>query len=67
MKFFLGQMEMSREAVHVGTLALIRAVVSAMVSAPPQGDRAGPRVAGVRRLWPFPLNCLAAPCAACGT
>ncbi|XP_060976102.1 maestro heat-like repeat-containing protein family member 2A [Dama dama] len=29
MKFFLGQMEMSKEAVRVGTLALIRAVVSA--------------------------------------
>ncbi|KAB0339303.1 hypothetical protein FD754_023997, partial [Muntiacus muntjak] len=29
MKFFLSQMEMSKEAVRVGTLALIRAVVSA--------------------------------------
>ncbi|XP_045650023.1 maestro heat-like repeat-containing protein family member 2A isoform X2 [Ursus americanus] len=29
MKFFLGQMEMSKEAIRVGTLTLIRAVVSA--------------------------------------
>lgn len=29
MKFFLGQMEMSQEAIRVGTLTLIRAVVSA--------------------------------------
>ncbi|XP_039714992.1 maestro heat-like repeat-containing protein family member 2A isoform X3 [Pteropus medius] len=29
MKFFLSQMSMSKEAVHVGTLTLIRAVVSA--------------------------------------
>ena len=29
MKFFLSQMEISKEAVRVGTLALIRAVVSA--------------------------------------
>lgn len=29
MKFFLSQMEMSKEAVRVGTLTLIRAVVSA--------------------------------------
>jgi len=29
MKFFFSQVEMSKEAVHVGTLALIRAVVSA--------------------------------------
>ncbi|XP_040306552.1 maestro heat-like repeat-containing protein family member 2A isoform X3 [Herpailurus yagouaroundi] len=29
MKFFLGQMEMSQEAIRVGTLTLIRAIVSA--------------------------------------
>lgn len=29
MKFFLSQMEMSKEAIRVGTLTLIRAVVSA--------------------------------------
>lgn len=29
MKFFFSQVEMSKEAVRVGTLALIRAVVSA--------------------------------------
>lgn len=29
MKFFFSQVEMSKEAIRVGTLALIRAVVSA--------------------------------------
>lgn len=43
MKFFISQMEMSKEAIRVGTLTLIRAVVGA------DGEpRAGRRV-GVRR------------------
>ena len=45
MKFFLSQMEMSKEAVRVGTLALIRAVVSA------EGEHSRRRKTGQELGW----------------
>ena len=64
MKFFLGQMEMSREAGRVGTLALIRAVVGADGERPPQGDRAGARgpASGPLTAWPPPARRVGPEC-----
>lgn len=50
MKFFLSQMEMSKEAVRVGTLTLIRAVVSADGEQGPEGRRR-PGEAALTHVW----------------
>lgn len=51
MKFFLSQMEMSKEAVRVGTLTLIRAVVSADGEQGPEGRRRWPGEAALTQVW----------------
>lgn len=70
MKFFLSQMEMSKEAVRVGTLALIRAVVSADGEHSPRkktGRELGWQVSLISGLFFFfPLNFWPHPAAACG-
>lgn len=50
MKFFLSQMEMSKEAVRVGTLTLIRAVVSAD-GEPGEEGRRRPGEAALTQVW----------------
>lgn len=69
MKFFLSQMEMSKEAVRVGTLALIRAVVSADGEHSPRreiGREQGWQMSVISGLF-FPLTFWPHPAAACGT
>ena len=65
MKFFLSPMEISKEAVRVGTLALIRAVVSADGEHSRRrktGRELGWQVSLISGLFFFFLKLLAAPC-----
>ena len=69
MKFFLSQMEISKEAVRVGTLALIRAVVSADGEHSRRrktGRELGWQVSLISGLFFFFLNFWPHPAAACG-
>ena len=59
MKFFLSQMETSKEAIRVGTLTLIRAVVGADGEQGPEGGKA--REAGLPQVWTFLISSFVGP------